>query len=84
MGAFPPVWLGVEFEKADLNTVLLPENEFDILFCHASPHHVLKIEAVARQIRKTMRENGELVVAGILTRDGNLTWPEDRKLVRAI
>jgi ubiquinone/menaquinone biosynthesis C-methylase UbiE len=76
--------LRVNFEQADLNSVDLPENEYNLIFCHASLHHILEIETLAQQMRKALRANGELVVVDVLTRDGYLMWPENRKLVHKI
>ncbi len=74
--------LNVEFEAADLNVVTLPKNEFDIVFCHASLHHVLELERIADQIRRTLRPGGKLVTVDVCTPNGYLMWPETRPVVR--
>ncbi len=76
--------LRIEFGRADLNDVELPENEYDIIFCHASLHHVLEIESLAARMRRALRQNGELVVVDLLTRDGYRMWPENRNLAQRI
>lgn len=73
--------LPVRFAKADLNTVRLPVGEFDLVFCHASLHHVLELEWLAAQIRETLRPGGELVLVDVITPNGHRMWPETRKVV---
>ena len=76
--------LAVRFETADLNHVELPAAEFDLVFCHASLHHLLELERIAEQIRKTLRPGGRLVVVDVISRNGYLMWPENRAFVQAI
>ena len=76
--------LPVRFEQADLNTVVLPEREFDLVFCHASLHHVIELERLMEQVRRTLRPGGELVVVDVIARRGHRMWPETRTVVRAI
>jgi ubiquinone/menaquinone biosynthesis C-methylase UbiE len=74
----------VRFQEADLNTVTLPENEFDIVFCHASLHHVIELERLMEQIKTTLKPGGELIIVDVVTRTGYLMWPETREVVDAI
>ncbi len=76
--------LNVQFTEADLNTVELPQAEFDVVFCHASLHHVIELERVAQQIIRTLRPGGVLITVDVVTRNGYLMWPETRKEVEAI
>ncbi len=76
--------LHVRFEEADLNTAPLAERAFDVVFCHASLHHVLELESLAGRIRRSLRDGGELVVVDIITRNGYRMWPETRRVVEAI
>ena len=76
--------LNIEVQQADLNLVELPERAFDLVFCHASLHHVLELEHVVEQIRRTLRPGGELVIVEIVTRNGYRMWPETRRVAQAI
>ena len=76
--------LPVHFEPADLNSVTLPQGEFDIVFCHASLHHLIELEWVVEQIKRALRPNGVLIVVDVITRHGYRMWPETRKAVREI
>ena len=73
--------LSVDFAVADLNTAVLPENEFDYVLCHASLHHVLDLEHLVEQIKRTLRSGGELLVVDVITQNGYLMWPETREMV---
>ena len=76
--------LPVRFERADLNTAVLPEREFDLVLCHAALHHVIELERLIEQIRRTLRPGGELIVVDIITRRGYRMWPQTRQVARAI
>ena len=76
--------LPLRFERADLNTVDLPRAEFDIVFCHASLHHLIELERLAAEIRRALRPGGELVVVDMIARRGYRMWPETRRAARAI
>jgi len=76
--------LNVRFEPTDLNTVTLEPGAFDVVFCHASLHHILELERLADQIKRTLREGGALVVTDVITRNGYRMWPETRRTVQAI
>jgi ubiquinone/menaquinone biosynthesis C-methylase UbiE len=76
--------LNIDFVEADLNTVDLPAREFDLVFCHASLHHVIELERLAEQICRTFRPAGELIAVDVVSRNGYLMWPENRAVVQAI
>lgn len=76
--------LNVTFEEADLNLVTLPPNGFDVVFCHASLHHMIELEHIARQIKRTLRPGGELITVDVVTANGYRMWPETREVVRAL
>lgn len=76
--------LAVEFAEADLNTVELPEGEFDVVFCHAALHHVIELERLLEQIGRALRPGGVFITVDVVTRNGYLMWPETRQVVHAI
>lgn len=76
--------LAVQFEKADFNTIELPANDFDLVFCHASLHHVIELERLAEQINKCLRPGGVLITVDIVTCNGYLMWPETREVAQAL
>ena len=76
--------LDVEFRQGDLNTILLPPENFDLVFCHASLHHLLELEHIFQQIKRTLKPRGELIVIDVITRHGYRMWPETRKVIDKI
>ena len=76
--------LAVEFRQGDLNTILLPPGEFDLVFCHASLHHLLELEHIFSQIKRTLKPHGELIATDVITRHGYRMWPETRKVIDKI
>jgi SAM-dependent methyltransferase len=76
--------LKVQFAEADLNTLALPPGAFDLVFCHAALHHVIELEALADQIKRTLRPGGVFITVVVVTRNGYLMWPETRQVVEAL
>lgn len=74
----------MRFEVADLNTVVLPPRAFDLVFCHASLHHIIELERLMAQITRTLRPGGELITVDVVTRNGYRMWPETREVVQAL
>lgn len=74
----------VQFEVADLNTVVLPPRAFDLVFCHASLHHIIELERLMEQITRTLRPDGELITVDVVTRNGYRMWPETREVVQGL
>jgi len=44
--------LNIHFLQLDLNFISLPENTFDVIFAHASLHHLLNLEHIFSQIHR--------------------------------
>lgn len=76
--------LNVTFKQGDLNTIELPAKEFDLVFNHASLHHVVELERLADQIERTLRPDGELHIVDVITRNGYRMWGETREAVKAL
>lgn len=72
------------FIAADLNTVTLTEDEFDVVYCHAALHRVNELEHLSAQIRRCLRPGGVLVVVDVVSRNRYLMWPETREIVGAL
>ncbi len=73
--------LSVEFQQGDLNSIELPAEELDLVFCHASLHHLTELEHVFGQIKRTLKPGGELIAVDVVTRHGYRMWPETRKVI---
>jgi SAM-dependent methyltransferase len=76
--------LPIEFIVADLNTVSLPSNVFDVVLCHASLHHVVEVSRLAEEIKRSLRENGFLITVDVITPSCYAMWPETRAVVEGI
>jgi ubiquinone/menaquinone biosynthesis C-methylase UbiE len=76
--------LSVTFEEADLNTAAFPAELYEVVFCHASMHHVLELEHLADQIKRTLKPGGRLIVEDVIMRNGSLMWPETKDVVASI
>jgi ubiquinone/menaquinone biosynthesis C-methylase UbiE len=74
--------LNVTFKSADLNVLKLPSREYDVVFCHASLHHVLELEHVIHEIEQSLRDQGELITVDVSTPNGYLMRAETRDIVR--
>jgi 2-polyprenyl-3-methyl-5-hydroxy-6-metoxy-1,4-benzoquinol methylase len=53
---------GLTYEVADLNTTELPAETYDIVYAHASLHHVFQLEHLFDQIKKTLKPNGFFII----------------------
>jgi 2-polyprenyl-3-methyl-5-hydroxy-6-metoxy-1,4-benzoquinol methylase len=53
---------GLTYEVADLNTVNLPAETYDVVYAHASLHHVFQLEHLLDQIKKTLKPDGFFIV----------------------
>jgi ubiquinone/menaquinone biosynthesis C-methylase UbiE len=76
--------LNMTFKEGDLNTIELPQNEFDLVFNHASLHHVIELERLSEQIERTLRPGGELYIVDVITRNGYRMWDETREVVKSL
>src|SRR5438874_9442496 len=47
---------GLSYHVADLNTVSLPEETYDVVYAHAALHHVFQLEHLLDQIKKTLAD----------------------------
>lgn len=72
--------LNVRFREADLNRVELEAGAFDVVFCHASLHHVLELERLIDEAARALRPDGALVAVDVITRNGYRMWPETRRV----
>jgi 2-polyprenyl-3-methyl-5-hydroxy-6-metoxy-1,4-benzoquinol methylase len=52
---------GLTYEVADLNTVQLPAQTYDVVYAHAALHHIFQLEHVLNQIKQTLKPGGLLI-----------------------
>jgi ubiquinone/menaquinone biosynthesis C-methylase UbiE len=76
--------LNVHFEAGDFNHLTLEPEQYDLIFCHASLHHVINLEHLFYEMNRSLKPHGEVVVVDIVTRNGYLMWEETLSTVRAL
>lgn len=76
--------LNITWEAADMNFIRLQENVFDVIYAHASLHHVLNLEHVCEQVYKGLKRDGCLVVADIIGKTRVLFWQENVEVAAEI
>jgi 2-polyprenyl-3-methyl-5-hydroxy-6-metoxy-1,4-benzoquinol methylase len=53
---------GLSYEVADLNTAKFPPETYDVVYAHASLHHIFQLEHVLDEIKQTLKPGGLFVV----------------------
>ena len=69
--------LGVQFKSLDLNFVHIRPNTFDVIYAHASVHHLLNLEHFFSQVSEGLTKNGRLVILDIIGKTQVLFWKEN-------
>ena len=71
--------LNIEWESVDLNFVEIAEEAFDVIYAHASLHHIINLEHVFQQVRKGLKRDGRFVMLEMIGKSELLFWPENLK-----
>jgi 2-polyprenyl-3-methyl-5-hydroxy-6-metoxy-1,4-benzoquinol methylase len=53
---------GLTYEVADLNGAKFPPETYDVVYAHASLHHIFQLEHLLNQIKQTLKPGGLFVV----------------------
>jgi 2-polyprenyl-3-methyl-5-hydroxy-6-metoxy-1,4-benzoquinol methylase len=53
---------GLSYEVADLNAAKFPPLTYDVVYAHASLHHIFQLEHLLNEIKQTLRPGGLFVV----------------------
>lgn len=69
--------LNVEFQALDLNFAEIEESSFDVVFAHASLHHLLNFEHLFAQVYRGLSNGGRFIVLDIIGKTQVLFWPEN-------
>ena len=69
--------------EADLNT-WKADAQADVYFASHSLHHVVELEHLFDEVRRTLRPDGVLLVNDMIGRNGHQRWPEAAELVDRI
>src|SRR5262245_21409870 len=76
--------LDIQFMPADLNFISIQPDSFDVIYAHASLHHVLNLEHLFDQIKAGLRDEGRLVVLDIIGKTQVLFWKENVELAASV
>ena len=71
----------MNFLAVDLNA-WRAANEYDVIIANQSLHHVLNLENLFAEIRRSLKPGGSFVVSDMIGRNGHQRWPEALALVR--
>lgn len=69
--------LSIQWDELDLNFVQIQEGGFDVIFAHASLHHLLNLEHVFEQVYRGLKPDGRFVVLDMIGKSHVLFWREN-------
>ncbi|MDQ3623753.1 MAG: class I SAM-dependent methyltransferase [Verrucomicrobiota bacterium] len=69
--------LNIRFEAADLNFVDVKEGSFDLVYAHASLHHILNLEHLFWEIYKGLKPDGRFIALDVIGKTQVLFWQEN-------
>jgi ubiquinone/menaquinone biosynthesis C-methylase UbiE len=67
----------IRWTEADLNFIKIPESAFDVVYAHASLHHVLNLEHVFEQVYRGLKADGLFVVVEPIGKSDVLFWQDN-------
>jgi SAM-dependent methyltransferase len=65
----------INFIASDLNS-WQPDREYDAVVANQSLHHVVNLEALFDNVKRTLRPGGEFLISDMIGRNGHQRWPE--------
>ena len=71
----------MNFLPVDLNA-WRAAHEYDVIIANQTLHHVLNLENLFAEIRRSLKPGGSFVVSDMIGRNGHQRWPEALALVR--
>ena len=70
-----------KFTEADLNS-WIPAHDCDAAFANQSLHHVLNLEGLFAQVKKSLTPGGSFIISDMIGRNGHQRWPEALAIVQ--
>jgi SAM-dependent methyltransferase len=71
-----------EYQIIDFNTDF-PAGAFDVVLAHHTLHHIVELEVLLENIKKSIGARGAFVTMDMIGRNGHMRWPEALKYVEA-
>jgi SAM-dependent methyltransferase len=76
--------LRITFAPADLNFIDIAPSSHDLIFAHASLHHVINLERLFEQIRHGLAPGGILCITEVVGKNRTLIWEENERFANAL
>jgi SAM-dependent methyltransferase len=76
--------LGIEFGIADLNHVEIDPGRYDLIFAHASLHHVINLEQLFDRVAAGLAPGGVFHVVDVVGENRKLIWDENQGYANAL
>ncbi len=74
--------LNIEFKAIDLNFVAIAPHSFDVIFAHASLHHMLNLEHLMEQIYHGLKPGGRFIILDMIGEVQTLFWQDNVEFAR--
>ena len=76
--------LRLHFQQQDINQIELAPNTYDVVFAHASLHHMVNHEYIAEQVRQALKAHGQFVVYDVTARNGLQMWDDTKEIANRL
>ena len=71
----------IQFVEADFNEWRAAE-QYDVVMASHSLHHVMNLEGLFDEIKRSLAPHGQFVTADMIGRNGHMRWPEALDIVQ--
>jgi SAM-dependent methyltransferase len=70
----------IDFVEADFNA-WQPASEYDAVLANQVLHHVVNLEGLFSQVKRTLKPHGQFIIGDMIGRNGHQRWPEALDIV---
>lgn len=76
--------LNMKFKQMDINELRLDPSSYDVVYAHASLHHLINLESITHEIKKAMKPDAEFIVYDGIARNGLRLWPLTKEIANQL
>jgi ubiquinone/menaquinone biosynthesis C-methylase UbiE len=76
--------LKLHFVQQDINKIVLPADSYDLVFAHASLHHMIGHEHIVDEVKKSMKADAQFIVYDVIARNGLRMWDETKEIANKL
>ena len=76
--------LHLNFKQVDINQLELPKEHYDVIYAHAVLHHIINLEHISKQVKKSMKFDSKFIVYDGIARNGLRLWPETKEVTNRL